>query len=290
LSAAVCFHKEGKMCAPDQGNTPERKAGTETYSYRGVAEMTGLLSRRQARTQAAFFTPYLHAGMRLLDCGCGPGSITCDLAGIVIPGEVLGIDFDPKQVELATAYAAQRGVTNVRFQPADVYALPFPEGSFDAVFASGLVEHLSEPLRALQEMRRVLRPGGLLGVRAGDADGLIVAPQNSEPAKLAPLVKQMQALHGHDACIGKHLRGLFHQAGCVGVVASASCDYWGTPESLGAWVEAARSLVGPDGPLARLGLIDAERAAQLAAGLRAWAEDPSAFLALPYCEAVGQVE
>jgi len=55
-------------------------------------------------------------------------------------------------------------------------------------------------------------------------------------------------------------------------------------------VEAARSLVGPDGPLARLGLIDAERAAELAAGLRAWAEDPSAFVALPYCEAVGQVE
>ena len=278
------------MCAPDQGNTTERKAGTESYSYHGVAGATEIAGRRRAKIQAAFFTPYLHAGMRLLDCGSGPGSITCDLAGIVTPGEVLGIDFDPKQVELATAYAAQRGVTNVRFQPADVYALPFPEGSFDAVFASGLVEHLSEPLRALREMRRVLRPGGLLGVRAGDLDGVLVAPQTSEWAKLVPLLKQMQALNGGDACVGKHLRGLFHRAGCVGVVASASCDCWGTPESLRAWVESARSMVGPDGPLARLGLIDAEPAAQLAAGLRAWAEDPAAFGALPYCEAVGWVE
>lgn len=136
----------------------------------------------------------------------------------------------------------------------------------------------------------MLRPGGLMGVRAGDLDGLIIAPPDSKVVELFPLLKQMHALHGHDVCVGKHLRRLFHQAGCVGVVASASCDCVGTPESLHAVVDHLRALVGLDGPLVSAGLIDAERAAQLAAAVRAWAEDPAAFLAMPYCEAVGWIE
>ena len=70
--------------------------------------------------------------MRLLDVGCGPGSITLGLAEAVAPGEVVGVDLQPAQVEQARALAAERGVANVRFEVASAYALPFPDAAFDA--------------------------------------------------------------------------------------------------------------------------------------------------------------
>jgi ubiquinone/menaquinone biosynthesis C-methylase UbiE len=77
--------------------------------------------------------------MALLDCGCGVGSITLGLAAAVAPGEVVGVDLQPAQLERARALAAERGATNVRFEAADVYALPFSDASFDAVFAHTLL-------------------------------------------------------------------------------------------------------------------------------------------------------
>ena len=147
------------MGTPDAEGMPERVAGKETYGLAKVPGATQVMARRGAASHAAFFTPHLRAGMRMLDCGCGPGTITCDLAGIVAPAEVVGIDFDPKQVDAAVTHAAQEGVTNARFQTANVYALPFPDGSFDAVFSHALVDHLSEPLKAIKEMRRVCARG-----------------------------------------------------------------------------------------------------------------------------------
>ena len=147
------------MRTPNAEGMPERVAGKETYGLAKVPGATQVMARRGAASHAVFFTPHLRAGMRLLDCGCGPGTITCDLAGIVAPAEVVGIDFDPKQVDTAVAHAAQEGVTNARFQTANVYALPFPDGSFDAVFSHALVDHLSEPLKAIKEMRRVRARG-----------------------------------------------------------------------------------------------------------------------------------
>jgi ubiquinone/menaquinone biosynthesis C-methylase UbiE len=73
--------------------------------------------------------------MRGLDLGCGPGSITLGLAEAVAPGEMVGVDVQPSQVAQAQALSAARGVMNVRFEVADVYRLPFPDGSFDAVSA-----------------------------------------------------------------------------------------------------------------------------------------------------------
>jgi SAM-dependent methyltransferase len=281
------------MSTPDAEKMPGRVAGKEIYGLGKVPGVTQVLARRGAASHAAFFTPHLRAGMRLLDCGCGPGSITCDLAEIVAPAEVVGIDFDPKQVEAAVAYAAQKGVSNARFQTANVYALPFPDGSFDAVFSHALVDHLSEPLKAIREMRRVLRTGGLLGVRGPDLDGHISSPPNSVVVEFFRLFGQMYVLNGEDLRVGKHLRGLFHQAGCVRVVASASYECHGTPEELWQLVGGRggrATFLAPDGPLVRAGLVSPERAAEMFVALQAWAEDPAAFLARRWCEAVGWAE
>ena len=104
------------------------------------------LARRTVEKCATFFAPHLRPGMRLLDCGCGPGTITLGLATIVAPGEVVGIDNDPERLEAARAAAREEGVANVTCQEASILELPFPDGSFDAAFSHALMEHL--PVRS----------------------------------------------------------------------------------------------------------------------------------------------
>src|SRR5215471_19140310 len=93
------------------------------------------LERRTAATSAAFFLPHLRAGMRLLDCGCGPGSITVGLAAEVSPGETIGLDLQEAQLDRARQVAADQSLSNVRFEIGSVYDLPFADASFDVAFA-----------------------------------------------------------------------------------------------------------------------------------------------------------
>jgi ubiquinone/menaquinone biosynthesis C-methylase UbiE len=93
--------------------------------------------------------------MRLLDCGCGPGTITLGLAEVVAPGQAVGIDIETSQIALAQSHAAQQGTPNIRFQTGNVYALPFAAGSFDGVFTHGLLSYLTDRVQALREMGRV---------------------------------------------------------------------------------------------------------------------------------------
>jgi ubiquinone/menaquinone biosynthesis C-methylase UbiE len=90
----------------------------------------------------------------VLDCGCGPGTITLDIAARVAPGKVIGVDFVSSQLEQATAGAARESIANVEFQTANCYALPFDSNVFDRVFSHALMEHLSDPTRALKEFHR----------------------------------------------------------------------------------------------------------------------------------------
>jgi len=117
-------------------------------------------ARRTAAHNAAFFLPHLKRGMKLLDAGCGPGSITIGLAEAVAPAETIGIDASPDAIEEARALAGSKHAKNVRFEVADVCALPFEDATFDAAFSHAVMQHLRDPLAALREIRRVLKPGG----------------------------------------------------------------------------------------------------------------------------------
>ncbi len=119
------------------------------YGYDSPVVQEGYIPREAAR-QAAFLLPHLRSGMALLDCGCGPGTITLGLAEAVAPGEVVGIDLEPGMVELAKGFAKERGIANARFEVADIGELPFPDDSFDAVFSCAVLEHLADPLQALK--------------------------------------------------------------------------------------------------------------------------------------------
>jgi ubiquinone/menaquinone biosynthesis C-methylase UbiE len=102
----------------------------------------------------------------VLDVGCGVGSLALDLAATIAPGRVAGIDLDAGQIAVAHTTAAERAIENAAFQTGSVYELPFDDASFDVVYANTVLLYVREPVRAVAEMRRVLRPGGLAAVRA----------------------------------------------------------------------------------------------------------------------------
>jgi ubiquinone/menaquinone biosynthesis C-methylase UbiE len=118
------------------------------------------LSTRTARSHAAFLLPHIRLGSRILDCGCGPGSITRELVGRVPGATVIGIDSDAEKL----AVAQSRG--GAEFIQGSVYQLPFETASFDAVLAHAVFQHLVEPERGLAELHRVTAPGGVVGVRS----------------------------------------------------------------------------------------------------------------------------
>ncbi len=262
----------------------------ELYSQLGCATCEATLAKRTASEEAAFLLTHLRAGMHVLDVGCGPGSITLGLAAAVAPGEVVGIDIQPSQLEQARALAAQRGVTNVRFEASDVYELPFPDGSFDAAFASSVLQHLREPVRALAELRRVLRPGGIAGVRDRDLGGLLIAPETPLLQQWLRLLDRVRQHNGANFYIGRHHRRLLLEAGFVRAEAGASIPSEGSLEETRQFAVSLKARIPGNARTALAeGWIDQATVDAITADIDAWAERPDAFHAEPYCHALGWV-
>src|ERR1700683_1610837 len=131
---------------------------------------------RTAANSAAYLLPRLQPAARLLDIGCGPGTITADLAALVPEGEVVAIDLAPGILEDARAEAERRQLANLSFEVGDVYQLAFADNSFDVIHAHQVLQHLADPVAALTEMRRVCPPGGLVAARDGDYAGMLWYP------------------------------------------------------------------------------------------------------------------
>jgi ubiquinone/menaquinone biosynthesis C-methylase UbiE len=262
----------------------------ESYSQRANPVFEAELALRTAAEEGAFFLPHLRAGMRVLDLGCGPGSITLGLAEAVAPGEVVGVEFQPAQVAQAQALSAARGVMNVRFEVADVYRLPVPDGSFDAVFAHAVLMHLREPVRALVEVRRVLRPGGIVGVRDSDWGGRIHAPATRLLEQWYALTVRVRQLNGGDPFMGRHHRRLLLEAGFARAEATVSVWSDGTPEKTRRGASFLKAQLQGFAPTALSeGWMDQTTVEGVAAEFDAWAERPDALYVEMMCEALGWV-
>lgn len=127
---------------------------------------------RTAENSAAYLLPHLRPGMRVLDVGAGPGTITVDLARLVAPGTVLGVDASADIVATAAAHAAEEAVANVEFAVGDAYALDAGNGAFDVVHAHQVLQHLARPVDALREFARVVSPDGVVAARGTPAQGV----------------------------------------------------------------------------------------------------------------------
>lgn len=135
-------------------------------------------SWRTAANSAGFLLPYIRRDARVLDVGCGPGTITLDLARrYVTEGQVTGVDSGAPVIEQARASAAREQVSNVSFSIGDAAHLSFADDTFDVVFCHQVLQHVPDPIAVLREMRRVARkPGGLVAAREADNGGFVWSP------------------------------------------------------------------------------------------------------------------
>jgi SAM-dependent methyltransferase len=251
-----------------------------------------LLTGRTAAREGAFLLPHLRAGMHLLDCGCGPGSITLGLAHAVAPGSAVGIDLEARQIAAARALAAQQDVANVTFEVASVYHLPFPEAAFDAVFANNVLWHLRDPLAALREMRRVLRRGGVIGIRDAEVGAEVLAPLTPRLNRWQELWLRVLEHNCGSPLYARHQRRLLLEAGFDRSEAQASVRGGGTLELTRSHAQHMLGrLPGPTGwdTAIAQGWVSPGEVEELEAELLAWGERPDACFALPLYTAVGWV-
>ncbi len=140
-------------------------SATPDYTMGFSHDMLEMLRRHTAQASAAHLLPYLRPGLRVLDFGCGPGTISVGLADAVDPGEVQGVDMEKSQIDLARAAAKATGRSNAMFHVGDVTALPFEDGFFDVAHCHNVLIHVPDTRAVLAEVKRVLKPGGIIACR-----------------------------------------------------------------------------------------------------------------------------
>jgi SAM-dependent methyltransferase len=245
---------------------------------------------RTAENSAAYLLPHLAADARILDVGCGPGTITTGLADRVPQGHVTAIDSAPGILDRARAEAGDRG--NLTFATGDVYALDYPDDSFDVVHAHQVLQHLSDPVRALREMRRVTRPGGIVAARDGDYGGFTWYPELPVLDEWRALYTAVARANGGEPNGGRHLHAWARAAGLTDVTCSSSNWTYATETDRAWWggLWADRTVKSSYAALAIAGghatAADLERIAE---GWRAWAKDQDGWLLVPNGEILCRV-
>lgn len=244
-------------------------------------------ARRTASEAAGFVLPRLGPGITMLDLGCGPGTITAGLAEAIAPGHLVAVDRATEVLKVAAQNVA--GIDNVSLLVGDVHALPFPDGTFDAVYAHQVMQHVTDPVGAMRALRRKLRSGGILAVRDADYGTMTHAPH--EPMLDRWLEVYHSVAYGLDAEPqgGRHLLRWAIEAGFVDPQVSTSTWTYADDEGRAEWGEmwAQRSLHSSyadkalDFGFATAGELDA-----ISAAWRRWSENPGGYFAFIHTEVV----
>lgn len=246
---------------------------------------------RTAENSAAYLLPFLRAGQRVLDVGAGPGTITADLAELVAPGQVTGMDASAEIVEKARGYAAERGLDNLAFEVGDAYALTEADDSVDVVHAHQVLQHLERPVDALREFRRVVRPDGIVAARDVDYEGVIWYPFVPALEEWLDLYLRVHRAVSGEPAAGRRLKAWAREAGFTDVRSSVSTwlfeddadrEWWG-----GSWAVRATSSQFAEHAVSR-GLADRAALERIAAGWREWAASPDGWLLMPHAEVVAR--
>lgn len=267
---------------------------TADHSY-GQGHTESVLRSQHWRTvanSAAYLVDELRPGRTVLDVGCGPGTITIDLARAVAPARVVGIDLSAAVLDTARANAADAGVHNVEFERGDVYAFDAADGSFDIVHAHQVVLHLTDPVRALQEMLRLAQPGGVVAARDTDYAGAIWWPADTRLTRWLAVYRAVARDNGTEPDAGRRLLAWAHAAGATDVTPSASIWCHATPTERAWWggMWADRIL---DSRIAEQAVQNGHATpadlAEISTAWRHWAADPDAWFAIPHGEVLCRV-
>jgi ubiquinone/menaquinone biosynthesis C-methylase UbiE len=265
-------------------------ATESTYTVGHKEGPLAYLRFRTAERSCGFFRHHIGSASRILDCGCGPGSITVGLAQWAPDGQTVGIDIGAEQLEGARARARDLGVTNVAFRQEDIFDLPFEDDSFDVVFSQTVLYHIPDPGKALAEVKRVLRPGGLVALRDAINASLVIWPDEPLIRDNARVVRLGALRSGGNPDVGLELGTLLHSAGFDDVFFTLGFEQPERPEERAAYFSAVAAFV--EGDLATLAVSEgwstAERVSQGAARCRDLAKVPGSIWALPFGQAIGR--
>jgi SAM-dependent methyltransferase len=186
----------------------------EKYTLGYSGSSMDWMTSRTADGHGAFFLPFLNTGMKLLDCGCGPGTLTVGFAKQVAPGETIGVDRETGQTAAVANYAADEAINNLSFVEGDIYDLPFPDDHFDAVFGSAILGSIANPAHAVAEMVRVLKPGGVIGLKEFDHGADIIWPVTPVLEESIALYHRLRAENRHEGHAGRKLKAYLSDCRC----------------------------------------------------------------------------
>jgi SAM-dependent methyltransferase len=261
----------------------------ETYTH-GHAESVLRSHRwRTVDNSAAYLAGHLTPGAEVLDVGCGPGTITIDIAQRVAPGRVVGLDAADDAITAAREAAAAAGVTNLELAVGDVYALDHADGTFDVVHAHQVLQHVADPVAALREMRRVCRPAGVVAARDSIYRAMSWFPRVPALDRWLEVYCTVAEANGGEPDAGSHLRSWALEAGFTQVRSSGSAWCYATDEERAWWggLWADRVETTTLGARAvELGLATPRDLTEIADAWRTWAARPDAWFAVLHGEIV----
>ncbi len=260
---------------------PEHEFYTHGHS-RPVVESH---ATRSVADSAQFLVPYLSGSVDLLDFGCGPGSITVDLAGYVGPsGTVVGVDQNDEAIAVARH---DHGAPNVSYLQASVYDLPYPDGYFDVAYGHQVLQHLADPVAALTEIHRVLKPGGIVAIRDADYGSMTHFPHYPELDTWLDVYHRVARYNGGEPDAGRRLPEWTAAAGFTDIAATASTWYYTTAEQRREWADLWSERIQAPRFAERAESVDptADMAMLADAWLR-WADEPHGWFAFLHGELV----
>ncbi len=204
-------------------------SATPDYTMGFSEEMLESLRRYTAEASATYLLPYLRPGLRVLDFGCGPGTISVGLAKEVAPGEFHGIDMEESQIDIARAVANVYGGSNMTFHIGDVTDMPFEDGFFDVAHCHNVLMHIPDTAAVLAEVKRVLKPGGVIGCREMICESSYTHPDFGIIRKAWEMFEDLLAADDAHPQMGKEIKSHLLNAGFTNVKATGSVDMYSAP-------------------------------------------------------------
>lgn len=263
----------------------------DTYTHGHQESVLRSHRWRTAENSAGYLLPYLKPGLRLLDVGCGPGTLTIDLAKRTAPGQVIGIDVAASVVTEAAELAATSGISNVAFMTGDFRAATFEPSGFEVVHAHQVLQHLSDPVGALTRMRRLVRSGGIVAARDSDYSAMTWAPPSRLLDRWLEIYLEVTRRNGAEANAGRQLLGWAHQAGFDDVTYGSSTWTFATEATRRWWSDLwAERTVGSSfaEQAAAYGIATTGELSTVAAGWHQWASDRNAVFIVPHGEIIAR--
>ncbi len=264
---------------------------SEKYTHGHHGSVTRAHSIRRASDSASFVLPRLKSPMRLLDFGCGPGTITIDLAEHLLPnGSVVGIDNSRTVIDQARLRSDEKRTDNVSFEVRNIYETGYSAKTFDVVYAHQVLQHLSEPVMALSEAKRVLKPKGICAVREVDWGSSALWPPDERLLAFLDVYSRVAACNGGNASAGRQLKEWFMQAEFSELEITTSNWSFSDQNGLKWWGEqwSERILHSELGKRAiDYGIATDHDLEEISQGWLDWVNTPGAFFAFIQVEVIG---